>query len=113
MLTELKNRGVDDIFIACFDGLSSFSQAIETVYLKTQVQFCTVHMVTNSLTYVSWMNRNRVAQNLRTIYQASILEQAEAALDCFAEHWDEQYPAISRLWRRLWEHLTPFFAFPQ
>ena len=113
VLTELKNRGVGDIFIACCDGLSGFPQAIETVYPKAQVQLCIVHMVRNSLTYVSWKHRKQVAKDLRAIYQAATLEQAEAALDRFAEHWDKQYPTISRLWRRHWDHLTPFFAFPQ
>ena len=80
VLTELKNRGVADIFIACCDGLSGFPQAIETVYPRTQVQLCIVHMVRNSLTYVSWKHRKQVAKDLRVIYQAATLEQAEAAL---------------------------------
>lgn len=113
VLTELKNRGVADIFIACCDGLSGFPQAIETVYPRTQVQLCIVHMVRNSLTYVSWKDRKKVAKDLRTIYQAATLEEAEAALDRFANLWDEQYPTISRQWRRNWDHLSPFFAFPQ
>jgi len=113
VLTELKNRGVADIFIACCDGLSGFPQAIETVYPRTQVQLCIVHMVRNSLTYVSWKDRKQVAQDLRAIYQASTGEQAEAALDRFAERWDERYPSISKTWRRNWDHVSPFFAFPQ
>ena len=113
VLTELKNRGVDDVFIACCDGLSGFPQAIETVYPRTQVQLCIVHMVRNSLTYVSWKDRKQVAKDLRAIYQATTLEQAEAALDRFAGRWDGQYPTISRQWRRNWDHLSPFFAFPQ
>lgn len=113
VLTELKNRGVCDIFIACCDGLSGFPQAIETVYPRTQVQLCIVHMVRNSLTYVSWKDRKQVARDLRTIYQAATLEQAETALDRFAERWDKPYPTISRQWRKNWDHVSPFFAFPQ
>ena len=113
VLTELKNRGVNDVFIACCDGLTGFPQAIETVYPRAQVQLCIVHMVRNSLTYVSWKDRKQVAKDLRTIYQATTAEQAEAALDRFAERWDERYATISKLWRRNWGHLTPFFAFPQ
>ncbi len=113
VLTELKNRGVNDIFIACCDGLTGFPQAIETVYPKAQVQLCIVHLVRNSLTYVSWKDRKQVARDLRAIYQATTAEQAETALDRFAERWDEQYPTISRQWRKNWDHLSPFFAFPQ
>ena len=113
VLTELKNRGASDIFIVCCDGLSGFPQAIETVYPKIQVQLCIVHMVRNSLTYVSWQDRKQVARDLRTIYQAATLEQAENALDRFAERWDKPYPTISKQWCRNWDHLSPFFAFPQ
>lgn len=113
VLTELKNRGLQDIFIACCDGLTGFPEAIETVYPKTQVQLCIVHMVRNSLTYVSWKDRKAVAKDLRAIYQAATIEQAEANLEIFAEIWNSKYPTISRLWRKHWEYLTPFFAFPQ
>ena len=113
VLTELKNRGVADIFIACCDGLSGFPQAIVTVYPRTQVKLCIVHMVRSSLTYVSWKERRQVAKDLRTIFQAATLEQAETALDRFAERCDKQYPTISRQWRRNWDHVSPFFAFPQ
>ncbi len=113
VLTELKNRGVNDIFIACCDGLSGFPQAIETVYPRTQVQLCIVHRVRSSLNYVSWKDRKQVAGDLRAIYQAATLEQAETALDRFAERWDEPYPTISRQWRKNWDHVTPFFAFPE
>ena len=82
VLTELKNRGVADIFIACCDGLSGFPQAIETVYPRTQVQLCIVHMVRNSLTYVSWKDRKKVAKDLRTIYQAATLEGGRAGPLC-------------------------------
>ena len=75
------------------------------------MQLCIFHMVRNSLTYAFWKDHKQVAGDLRTIYQAATVEQAETALDRFAERWDEWYPTISRLWRRHWDHLTPFFAF--
>ncbi len=113
VLTELKKRGLQDIFIACCDGLTGFPDAIETVYPKTQVQICIVHMVRNSLTYVSWKDRKQVAQDLKTIYKAATIEQAEVNLEIFAQVWDQKYPTISRLWRKHWDYLTPFFAFPE
>lgn len=113
VLTELKNRGLKDIFIACCDGLSGFPDAIETAYPKTTVQLCIVHMVRNSLTYVSWKDRKEVARDLKAIYQAKTLEQAEMNLEIFAGIWDSKYPTISRLWRKHWDYLTPFFAFPE
>lgn len=96
-----------------FNGLSGFPQAIETVYPRTQVQLCIVHMVRNSLTYVSWRDRKQVAKDLRAVDQAATAEQAEAALDRFVERWDEQYSTISRQWRGNSDHLTLFLAFPQ
>lgn len=113
VLTELKNRGLKDIFIACCDGLTGFPEAIETVYPKATVQLCIVHMVRNSLTYVSWKDRKAVAKDLKAIYQAQTIDQAEMNLEIFAEIWDEKYPTISRLWRKHWDHITPFFAFPE
>ena len=103
---------MNDIFIACCDGLNGFPQAIETVYPKARLQLCIVHMARNSLTYVSWKDRKHVAPDLRAICQASTFEQAEAVLDSFDAHWEEQYPTISRLWCRHWEHLALLFAFP-
>jgi putative transposase len=112
ILTELKNRGLQDVFIACVDGLSGFPEAIETVYPQTQVQPCIVHIVRNSLKYVSWKQRKAVADDLKTIYKAATVEEAELALDAFAETWDAQYPTISRQWRQQWEQLSGFFAYP-
>ena len=112
VLTELKNRGVQDIFIACVDGLKGFPQAIETVYPKTTVQLCIVHLVRGSLQYVSWKERRAVAQDLRAIYQAATVEAAEQEREVFAARWDRKYPTISALWRRHWEQITPLFAFP-
>ncbi|MEM9009272.1 MAG: IS256 family transposase [Cyanobacteria bacterium P01_F01_bin.86] len=112
VLTELKTRGLKDIFIACCDGLSGFPQAIASVYPRTQIQLCVVHLMRNCLRYVSWKQRKQVAADLRPIYQAATLAEAEMALDAFAAKWDGSYPAISQIWLRHWEHLTPLFDYP-
>jgi putative transposase len=112
ILTELRNRGLQDILIACVDGLKGFPQAIEAVYPKTIVQLCIVHMVRASLNYVSWKERKRVAQDLKLIYRAPTLAEAEQQLENFASQWDNRYPSISSLWRRNWAGIIPFFDFP-
>jgi putative transposase len=112
VLTELKNRGVQDIFIACVDGLKGFPQAIETAYPKTTVQLCIVHMVRGSLSYVGWKERKAVAADLKNIYRASTVEEAERQLEEFAQKWDRRYPSISAMWRRNWLGIIPFFQFP-
>lgn len=112
VLTELKNRGVDDIFIACVDGLTGFPEAINSVYPDTQVQLCIVHMVRNSLRYVSWKNWKEVASDLKTIYKANTLDEAELALTSFSEKWDSQYPSISKSWLTHWENIIPLFDYP-
>ena len=112
VVTELRNRGVQDIFIACVDGLKGFPEAIETVFPYTQVQLCIVHMVRNSLRYVSWKQRKDVATDLKTIYQAPTADQAEIELMAFEEKWDKTHPTIGQTWRRNWERITPFFAYP-
>jgi len=112
VLTELKNRGVEDILIAAVDGLKGFPEAIAAVFPKTQVQLCIVHMVRNSLRYVSWKHRKEVAKDLRAIYTAATLEEAERALMAFGERWDDLTPFISRLWRANWANLSPFFDYP-
>ena len=112
VLTELKNRGVNDIFIACIDGLTGFPEAIATVFPLAEVQLCIVHQVRGSLNYVSWKQRKAVAADLRPIYTAPTVEAAEQRLDDFAAKWDATYPTISQAWRRNWDHLKPFFAYP-
>lgn len=112
IVTELKNRGVADIFIACVDGLKGFPEAIETVFPEAQVQLCIVHLVRHSLNYVGWKQRKEVASDLQTIYRASTREEAEMKLSEFAQKWDTQFPTISRSWRSNWERITPFFAYP-
>jgi putative transposase len=112
VVTELRNRGVEDIFIACVDGLKGFPEAIETVFPKTQVQTCIVHMIRHSLNYVASRQRKEVAGDLRLIYQSATAEQAEMELDTFAAKWDKTHPTISRSWRRNWNQIIPFFAYP-
>lgn len=112
VLTELKTRGVEDIFIACVDGLKGFPQAIETAFPKTTVQLCIVHMVRASLRFVSWKDAKAVVADLKRIYRAASREDAEQQLALFAEKWDGKYRSISQLWRRHWEQIAPFFSFP-
>ena len=112
VVTELKNRGIQDIFIACVDGLKGFPEAIETVFPKTDVQLCIVHMVRYSLNYVSWKMRKEVAADLRAIYAAATVEEAELQMDAFEEKWAEAYPPISQSWRRNWNRIIPFFDYP-
>jgi len=112
VITELQNRGVKDIFIACVDGLKGFPEAIESVFPQTQVQLCIVHMIRNSVRYVNWKDRKQLCADLKTIYKAATTELAEIALEEFAQKWDEKYPTISQMWRRHWENVIPFFDYP-
>ena len=113
VLNELKNRGLEDVFIASVDGLKGFPDAIETVYPSTQVQLCIVHMVRNSLKYVSWKQRKEMAADLKTIYRASTRDEAQDALDAFAEKWDKTHPRVSKSWRDNWTNLSTFFDYPK
>ncbi|RDY67713.1 IS256 family transposase [Lysobacter soli] len=113
VLTEIKNRGVQDIYIACVDGLKGFPDAIATVFPRATVQLCVVHMVRNSLDFVSWKARKQVALDLRPIYTATTVEAAAAALSDFESKWAAEYPTIGQAWRRNWAQLTPFFDFPK
>ena len=112
VITELKHRGVKDIFIACVDGLKGFPEAIETIFPETQVQLCIVHMVRHSLNYVSWKRRKEVAADLKTIYSASTIEEAEFHLEQFETKWNSRHAAIEKSWRRNWERITPLFSYP-
>lgn len=112
VMNELKNRGVQDIFIACCDGLKGFPEAIEAVYPKTQVQLCIVHQIRHSLRYVNWKQRKVIAADLKRIYGAATLAEAELALAEFAEKWDDQHPTISLSWRNNWARLSVFFDYP-
>lgn len=112
VLTELKNRGLQDILIACVDGLKGFPEAINSVYPQTHIQLCIIHMVRNSLKYVSWKDYKAVTSGLKTVYQARTEEAALMALDNFAAAWDDKYPQISKSWRAHWENLNTFFGYP-
>ncbi|ELM3739591.1 IS256 family transposase [Yersinia ruckeri] len=112
ILTELKNRGLQDILIACVDGLKGFPDAINSVYPQTHIQLCIIHMVRNSLKYVSWKDYKGVTSGLKEVYQAPTEEAALVALDKFANVWDEKYPQISKSWRTHWENLNTFFGYP-
>ncbi len=112
VVTELKNRGVQDIFIACVDGLKGFPEAIETAYPQAIVQLCIVHMVRNSLNYVGWNKRKEVAADLRSIYSAATIDEAEQALSGFEKKWNDAYPPIAPSWRNNWQRIIPFFDYP-
>ena len=112
VLTELKNRGLQDILIACVDGLKGFPDAINSVYPQTHIQLCIIHMVRNSLKYVSWKDYKAVTSGLKAIYQAPTEEAGLMALDTFAGEWDDKYPQISKSWRAHWENLNTFFGYP-
>ena len=112
VVTELKNRGVQDIFIACVDGLKGFPEAIEAVYPKTAVQLCLVHMVLHSLNDVSWKMRKAVAAELRAIYASATLDEAQIRLHEFESKWGADYPTIVKSWHSNWPRITPFFDYP-
>jgi transposase-like protein len=113
VLTELHNRGVRDILIACVDGLKGFPDAINTTYPQTRIQLCIVHMVRNSMKFVPWKNYKAVATDLKKIYQSATEEEALLSLEQFSETWDEKYPQISRSWRAHWNNLNTLFDYPQ
>lgn len=112
VVTELKNRGVADIFIACVDGLKGFPEAIEAVYPHAAVQLCIVHMVRHSLNYVPWKMRKAVAADLKLIYASATTDEAEQRLCKFEVRWDDTYLPISQSWRRNWPRIIPFFDYP-
>lgn len=112
VLTELKNRGVQELLIACVDGLSGFPDAIATAYPNARIQLCIVHMVRNAMKYVPWKNYKAVAADLKLIYQSATEQEASIELERFAEKWDEKYPQISKSWRAHWSNLITIFDFP-
>lgn len=112
VLSELKNRGVQDILIACVDGLTGFPEAIETEFPQTKIQLCIVHMVRNSLRYVSWKDYKAVTGDLKRIYRAPTEAEALRQLEAFAERWNGQYPQISQSWRTHWPNLITLFEYP-
>jgi len=113
VLNGLKNRGVEDIFIACTDNLTGFSSAIEAVFPKTEIQNCIIHQLRNSSKYVSYKDLKALMADLKAVYAAVDEESALTALDIFAENWDKKYPKISQSWRDNWANLSTYFKFPQ
>ena len=111
-LTDLKNRGLGDIFIACVDGLAGFPDAIRAAYPDTKVQLCIVHLVRAALRYVTDQDSKAVARDLKKIYQAATIVEAEQALESFAQAWQEKYPTISKMWRAKWTDIITLFDFP-
>jgi putative transposase len=112
VITELKSRGVKDIFIACVDGLKGFPEAIETIYPQTQVQLCLVHLMRFSLAYVSFKDRKGVAADLKAIYRAATEQEAGQQLELFSRKWDSRYASIAKSWRANWARIIPMFGLP-
>ena len=112
VINELKNRGVQDVLIAVVDGLKGFPEAIATVFPETIVQTCIVHLIRNSLAFVSWKDRKIIMPDLKAIYRAETADAARQQLERFETNWGKRYPAIGAAWRRAWEHVIPLFAFP-
>lgn len=111
VVNELKARGVNDILIAVVDGLKGFAEAITSVYPQTLVQTCIVHLIRNSLAFVSWKDRRTVLPWIKAIYRAENADMALVRLEEFEAEWGKRYPAIGQIWRHAWEHVVPFFAF--
>jgi len=111
VVNELKARGVNDILIAVVDGLKGFSEAITSVYPQTLVQTCIVHLIRNSLAFVSWKDRKAILPSIKAIYRAESADAALNRLTEFEAEWGKRYPAIGQIWRNAWEHVVPFFAF--
>jgi putative transposase len=113
VITEIKSRGVKDVYIACVDGLKGFPEAIEAVFPQTHIQLCIVHLVRHSVKYVSYKDRKALTADLKTVYQAPTAKEAEKNLEEFAAKWDRRYPMISKSWRTNWERVVPMFGFPE
>ena len=112
VLSELKNRGVNDILIACMDGFSGFPEAVRSVYPDTRIQLCIVHMVRNSTKFVSYKDLKKVCANLKTVYSSATEAAAKDALEEFGQAWNDKYPMIYKSWERHWEDLSEFFKYP-
>jgi putative transposase len=112
VLSDLQNRGVEDIFVASVDGLTGFSEAIHAVFPQTEVQRCIIHQIRNSLRYVSWKDRKAFVQDLKSVYQAPNREAAEANLQRLGEQWNDKYAIAVRSWENHWDELSTFFDYP-
>ena len=110
-MNELRNRGVEDILIAVVDGLKGFPEAIAACYPRTIVQTCIVHLIRNSLSFVTWKDRKAILPSIKAIYRAENADMAMVRLEEFEAEWGKRYPAIGQAWRRAWQHVIPFFAF--
>ena len=113
VLTDLSNRGVADILIACIDGLKGFPEAIATIFPKTEVQLCVVHQIRNSLKYVGSKNQKEFMVDLKRVYKAATKDLAESELDRLEEKWNDKYPIVIKSWRNNWERLSQFFKYPE
>lgn len=113
VVTEIKNRGVEDVMIACVDGLKGFPEAIESVYPQAEIQLCLVHMIRNSMKYVSYKDRKELVADLKEVYKAPTVEAAETGLTAFEQKWDKRYPLVGKSWRANWERLIPFLSYPE
>jgi len=113
VLSELRNRGLKDILITCVDGLKGFPETIGTVYPKALVQLCIVHLIRNSMKYVPQKDRKGVAADLKNIYNAATAEAAEQELMSFDEKWGKRFASVTKVWKQNWQHIIPFFAFPE
>jgi putative transposase len=113
VLTDLSNRGVNDILIACVDGLKGFPEAIETIFPATEVQLCIVHQIRNSLKYVGSKNRKEFMVDLKRVYKASNKDLAESELDVLEDKWNDKYPIVIKSWRNNWERLSQYFKYPE
>jgi transposase-like protein len=109
---DLKNRGVEDILIACKDGLSGFSEAISTAFPRTEIQLCIIHQIRNSLKYISYKEQKEIMTDLKKVYQALTMGEAELAFDTFKDQWGKRYPIIIRSWENNWLELTAYFKYP-
>jgi len=113
VLTDLSNRGVNDILIACIDGLKGFPEAIETIFPATEVQLCIVHQIRNSLRYVGSKNQKEFMVDLKRVYKASNKDLAESELDILEDKWNDKYPIVIKSWRSNWERLSQYFKYPE
>ena len=113
VLTDLSNRGITDILIACIDGLKGFPEAIESIFPKTEIQLCIVHQIRNSLKYIGSKDQKAFMSDLKRVYKAANKEPAFSELDCLEEKWDEKYPVVIKSWRNNWERLSRYFKYPE
>lgn len=113
VLTDLQNRGVKDILIACIDGLKGFPEAIEAIYPNTEVQLCIIHQIRNSMKYVGGKNQKAFMVDLKAVYRAATLNAAEQALDDLDAKWGQQYPLVIKSWRNKWVNLSAYFRYPE